>query len=237
VEQVVASVATSFAADEVAEVLTDHPGLAQTSPGELEGVLQLHHAFGDVTLTDTFSVRITATPQSNVPLLTEIGGRTAAIATQYKLEDVRALHCNPADRTACVAVLQDLSTRFPPGSRLLAYVDDLAMPYLYGLSHFEKYGKWPWGEYSHGALGLLEYYATAPEQTKASYEKIIQTLKSYNDFWPEFKKKLVNPGGQRSCICGSGQHFSKCHYEAWKGIKRLRAAMMRLGLDPARLAK
>ena len=212
--------AGSFSPQEVADVLKNHPQLELRGPGELEGVLQLNHTFDGITVTDTFSVRITAELESPVPVLREVGGRTAAIALKYKLQDPRDLHCNPGDGTACVCVLQEIPVRFPPGSPLLVYIDDLAIPYLFGLSHFDRYGNWPWGEYSHGAMGLVEFYAKAPEQTKANYEQILQTLRTYSDFWPDFKKKLRNPGGQRSCICGSGRPFARCHTEAWRGIRR-----------------
>lgn len=228
---------TSFPPSEVAEVLHVHPGLSLRSPGDLEGVLQIDHAFGEIALRDKFSVQISTIPQSHAPVLKEVGGRTAAIAKKYELADTKDLHCNPEDGTACVCVLQEMTTRFSVGSRLIAYIDELAVPYLYGLSYFDKFGKWPWAEYSHGALGLLEYYAKAPEQAKESYERVLQTLRSYTDFWPQFRNKLRNPGGRRLCICGSGQPFAKCHAEAWKGIRRMRTGLLRLGLDLEHLTK
>jgi hypothetical protein len=223
-----------FSAAEIEEVIAQYPGLQTKGLGVLEGEFVLHHTFNGVTLQDKFLVQITAENANSdrVPALREIGDRTKEIVLKHKLEDVRALHQNVHDGTACVCVKQQELTKFPPGSTLLVFVDNLVAPYLYGLSYYDRHGNWPWGEYSHGGLGLLEFYADAPEQTKEAYAAIIRTLQNHKDIWPSVRKQLRKPSANRECMCGSGKSFSKCHMQAWRGLCRMLAGIKRLGLKP-----
>ncbi|HZE59012.1 MAG TPA: SEC-C metal-binding domain-containing protein [Burkholderiales bacterium] len=116
-------------------------------------------------------------------------------------------------------------------------MDNLVVPYLYGLSYFDKFTAWPWGEYSHGGLGLLEFYCDAPEQSAARYAEIIGTLQSYKDIWPWIRKQLRKPNAKTQCICGSGAPFGKCHAAAWRGLCRMLAGIRRLGVTPDSLRK
>jgi len=231
--------AKNFDESEVAEVIALHPGLRQTSPGVLEGVVEIHRQYGSVVRQDTFSIRLTVhNPNSaRLPALREVGGRSKAIVLKHGYEDVRAVHQNLADGTACVCVKQEETKRFPPGARLVTFLDQLAIPYLYGLSYVEEFGKWPWAEYSHGGLGLLEFYGDSPGQcSKESLEEVMASLRADSD-WPDFYRQLKNPSAKRACLCGSGKAFGKCHHVAWQGLKNLISALAQLGLDPKSLQK
>jgi hypothetical protein len=232
-------VPTEFLPSEVEDVVNQYPGLIQKGPGVLEGDFVLHHKFGDVTLEDNFLIQVSIeNPNSDrVPALREIGGRTKQIVLKYELADVRALHQNLADGTACVCVKQDEATKFPLGSSLLVFMDNLAAPYLYGLSHYDKFGTWPWGEYSHGVLGILEFYCDAPEQTKRHYADIIRILQTYKDTWPWIRRQLRQPAAKTECVCGSGKTFGKCHPQAWGGLWRMVAGIRHLGVTPDALRK
>src|ERR1700684_1267857 len=94
-----------------------------------------------------------------MPALFETGGRTAAIAAKYGIEDHRDLHRNPGTGAACLCVKQEERRRFPKGANLPHFIEELVVPYLFGLSHFDDHGKWPWPDFSHGTLGIAEYYA------------------------------------------------------------------------------
>ena len=231
--------AREFDGSEVAEVVAQHPGLSQTGPGVLEGVIETHRQYGSVVLQDKFSIRLTAyNPNSSrLPALREIGGRSKAIVLKHGFEDVRAVHQNLADGTACVCVKQEEAERFPPGARLVAFLERLAVPYLYGLSYVDEFGKWPWGEYGHGGIGLLEYYADSPGQcSKEGLEEVIASLRAYSD-WLNYHRQLKKPSAKRACICGSGKAFGKCHRRAWQGLKNLISALEQLGLDAKSLQK
>ena len=183
-------------------------------------------------LKDSFQVRITATNpnSSRVPALYEIGGRTEVIAEKLGLTDLRTLHRNK-DGTVCVCVKQIEKRKFPPSSDLFVFVEELAVPYLYGLVHYEHHRIWPWGDYSHGSMGLLEFYAedTTPQTVEDIAEVLPSMRKDLN--WKEYHKQLRKPSAERSCLCGSGKPFRVCHKKAWQGLLHLRSEMLRLGLD------
>lgn len=228
-----------FSSAELDEVKAEYPGLQIKGPGLMEGQFVLHHTFNGVTLQDEFTIQVTSTNfnSERVPALLEIGGRTKEIVRKYKLPDVRELHQNLADGSACVCVKQEELTKFPPGSSLSTFMDNLAAPYLYGLSYYDKFGKWPWGEYSHGVLGILEFYADALDQTKEHYAEVIRILQNYKDVWPIVRKQLRKPSSARECMCGSGKSFRDCHPQAWRGLYRMLAGIRRIGLTPDSLRR
>lgn len=224
--------AKAFDEDEVREVVARYQGLRQASAGVLEGVIDIHHQHGAVVRRDSFSIRLAAhNGNSRLPALREVGGRSRAIVQKHGFEDVRALHQNLSDGTACVCVKQEETARFPPGARLLTFIEQLAIPYLYGLSYVDELGKWPWGEYSHGGLGLLEYYADNPAQdAKEDLAEVLASLKADSD-WADYHKQLRKPSSKRACICGSGKAFGKCHRRAWQGLKSFVYALERMGVN------
>ena len=128
-----------FSDKEIVAVKEKYPELERSAPGAIEGTLKMEAVYNGVTISDSFKVRITATnPHSDhVPALYEIGGRTQSIASKLGISDLRDLHRN-TNGTACVCVKQVEKVKFPPGSPLLVFIDNLAVPYLYGLAFFEK---------------------------------------------------------------------------------------------------
>ncbi len=221
---------------EISEVRTKYPELQLKSPSVLEGILHMRAEYEGSALNDNFTVQITASNphSSRLPALREIGGRTEAIAKKYGITDYRNLHRN-YDGTACVCIKQVEKQQFPPGSSLIVFVEELVVPYLYGLSHFEQHGKWPWPDYSHGALGLLEFYAdNTQEQTREDIAEVIATIRR-DPNWKLYHKQLRKPSSKRSCLCGSRKPFDECHSKAWRGIAPLRAELQRLGLNLAGL--
>jgi hypothetical protein len=66
---------------------------------------------------------------------------------------------------------------------------------------FEKSGKWPFGERSHGEKGLVEAYA---DVLGISHKKqdVTYHLRLLSQDWPK---------GHWLCPCGSGQRLRNCH--------------------------
>jgi len=222
----------AFSDEEVAAAITMHPRLARTGPGKLEGEVVVHAVYDGEEIKDCFKVRITKdNPASDrVPALHEIGGRTEAVAAKWGLADTRDLHRNPDGGSACVCVRQEEADKFPSGSDLTFFIDGLARDYLYGLAFYDRHRRWPWGERSHGSLGLLEFYAdnTTPQKQDAIEAIIPSFLKEKN--WLDYDKQLRRPRGHSPCLCGSGLPFRKCHPVALQGVVRLAAELDRLGV-------
>jgi len=225
-----------FSSEEIALVISKYPKLARTSPGNLEGVLEMTAVYEDYPITDQFRVKITnVNPHSSrLPALCETSGRTEEIARKYGIRDTRDLHRN-SDGTACVCVKQMERHKFPDGSSLIVFVEQLAVPYLYGLSYYDQHGRWPWKEYSHGGIGLLEFYSDDfPYQAREDIQGLAGAFRKELN-WKEYHKQLRKPSAERSCLCRSGKPFHKCHNRAWRGLSRLLEEMNCLGIDPAKL--
>lgn len=215
----------SFSQEEISLVQTKFPKLKLEQQGIWKGDLDFFAEYEGYQIKDSFKIFIITpdTYPSQLPFLIEIGGRTQAIAQKYKIADLRRLHCNPRqNNTACLCVKQEEKNRFPAGSNLVFFIESLVIPYLFGLSYFEKHGKWaPWGEYSHGALGILECHAEYPGNiTEQDIREIIRILRT-DENWKEYSKQLRKPSGEKFCICGSRKPFIKCHKLAWQGLQRL----------------
>lgn len=225
-----------FSETEIIEVIARYPKLQSYSGSVLEGHLDIHAEYNGFRITDSFLIRVTSSNLNSdkTPALREIGGRTEAIARKYQIEDLRDLHRN-FDGTACVCVRQMESRKFPSGSPLLLFIENLVVPYLYGLSYYDKHGKWPWADYSHGALGLLEFYAEDEQQkTESDIHDVIMQVKRERN-WKEYHKQFRKPSADKLCICGSRKSFHKCHGRAWRGVLRLHADLLRLDLNLDRL--
>jgi hypothetical protein len=214
-----------FTEESIAEVLAAFPGLTRTEPIGVQGRVQLHASFRGRELKDLFAIRITpkSTYSSYLPALFETGGRTRAIARARGVRDLRDLHQNPDDRSACVCPPQLERVKCPPGSGLLVFMHELAIPYLYGLRYYQDNGSWPWGEYGHGALGILECYGELGcNSERSELDRLAHVVRGAG---PEYKKQMNRPSAKRACPCGSGTPFRDCHPPAWKGLKLLVAAL------------
>jgi len=233
--------AALFSDEAVAEVTSRYPGLTRAGPRSIAGVIDVHAIYLGEEIKDTFTVKIRAdNPHSTyLPALYETGKRTASIARSWKIRDLRDLHHN-TDGTACVCVRQEERQHFPEGSGLLSFVEALAVPYLCGLHRFERDGRWPGGDYSHGSVGLLEYYAEPTQPL--SYEEAIMVFETIRRevAWRDYYKQVRRPSPERRCLCGSGKPFNRCHPVAWQGVLNLRRELERLRLslrDPLASAK
>lgn len=225
-----------FPKTEVSEVIAKYDGLQQKSVRVLEGTLDMRAEFGGLLLADSFAVQIAAAnPHSDrVPALREIGGRTEAIANKHGIRDLRDLHRNN-DGTACLCVTYAESQRFPDGSTLLSFIESLVVPYLYALSFFDKNKKWPWPDYSHGVVGLLEFWGENDAlRTAAELGDLVSRVRREAN-WTAYHKQFRKPSAERLCICGSQKSFQLCHPRAWRGVLRVHDDLQRLGLNLDRL--
>jgi hypothetical protein len=225
-----------FTAEEISDVQNRYPRLRVAENGVAEGIFDLHAVYQGEERRDAFQVRIVAPSDypSSMPSLFETGGRTAAIAAKHGIEDQRDLHRNPGTGTACLCVKQEEARRFPKGSNLPHFVEELVVPYLFGLSHFDEHGKWPWPDHSHGDLGIIEYYADASDDP--STESIGSTLDllKRDVHWRELRRQIRKPSAMRMCVCGLRKPISRCHKGVWAGIIKLNSDMQKLGLDVRR---
>jgi hypothetical protein len=223
-----------FTVEDLAMIAARYPQLRLTDVGIIEGIFDLHAVFAGEERKDAFTVRIAPSgyPRA-MPTLTEVGGRTAAIAAKYGITNLADLHQNPGG-TACLCVKQDEADRFPKGAGMAHFVEELVVPYLFGLSHFNDNGKWPWPDYSHGVLGIAEYYADAVDAPSPQAIATTLVLLQADSAWRQFSRQIRKPSAMRRCICGSRKPISRCHKRVWIAVQMLYRDIHGLGLNMRR---
>lgn len=124
------------------------------------------------------------------PKVFEIGGRIPRSLDR---------HVN-SNGECCIAVWENWLIRAEDHS-FKAFMDGPLYEFFLSQYWFEKTGKWPFGEWTHGPMGLVEAYAHAlgipNEQTCLIYYLRLLSLD-----WPK---------GHWRCPCGSGKLLRHCH--------------------------
>ncbi len=226
-----------FTEEEITLVRRRFPKLALIGPSVWEGVVDVNATYNEHHIQDIFQVIIGVSPNypNEIPVLFVDKERLEAIAKKHSLNDKRDLHYNPTNGISCLCAKQEEKSKFPPGSTIADFVDNLVIPYLYGLSFYDSNGRWPWGEYSHGGLGLLEYYVLNRIDLTKEDILIVAGILGKDDRWAMFSKLLLKPSPSRSCPCGSSKGIEKCHEDAWVGASHLLNEMKRLKLNPYKI--
>jgi len=176
------------------ELIQIFPGLKlfEDTPGRwvIRGVLSFSAKYQDKTINDAFSMLITLPedyPESP-PIVQETGGRIPPDFHQYP------------DRTLCLGAPAEVWRRFKKDPRLITFVSTMVVEYLYGYAYYEKYGKLPFGELSHGSKGIREYYQEIFNTNDVMV--VLSILKPMAE---------GNYRGHLPCPCGSGKISRKCH--------------------------
>ena len=183
----------------------------------------------DTYIDDKYNIEIELLREfpKQFPLVREVGGRIQQIAEKYSLKDVRDLHINKIQNNAiCLCPKPAEKLIYPGEIDLVHFINNLVVPFFYELSYYDKTGYWPWNEYSHGDLGILEFYRENKEKNDLSLaKKCYECLKEKNE---QNKKYIINKNvikGHSPCICGSKEKFRKCHKVALEGIWALRTIL------------
>lgn len=236
---IVATKGYIFSENEIVFVRSKFPKLTLVSESVWEGVVDIDAAYENIHIVDTFKVRIGVFQNfpSELPIVNEIGGRIKIIADKYGITDYRDLHINPRTDTICLCVKQEEKIKVPPGSTFVDFLNNLVVPYFFGLSYYEKNRVWPWGEYSHGGLGLLEYYSDNKVPLSSNdLEQLTFNLRR-DQLWQLYSKRLRDSGLSKRCVCGSESSFISCHAKAADGMCHVLSEVRRLHLNAYKLFK
>jgi len=130
----------------------------------------------------------------------------------------------------CLEAPVEVKRRFAVHRDLLHFVDEQVIPYLFACSYKKDVGSVPFGERSHGELGLLEYYR---EQFGTSGIPTLKLLRLLADG--------ITPAGM-ACPCGSSRSLADCHGPKVEELRqyqhpRMFEAELRAIVRLARLAK
>jgi len=143
-----------------------------------------------------------------LPQLREIGGLTESVRR-------RGISTHVFESgVACLGTPHECHEALGARWTLRQFVEVLVIPYLFALSIAAETGSWPWGERSHGLLGILEFFGevgTTDDAIARSVERDTE-LRTFlaTARWPD-----------ECCPCGSREPFSTCHRLARRGLARL----------------
>lgn len=229
----------TFSEEEIVFTRSKFPKLTLVSESVWDGIIDIDATYNDIHIVDSFQVKIGVFRDfpTELPIVNEVGGRIKVIADKYGITDYRDLHANPRTDTICLCVKQEEKYKVPPGSTFVDFLNNLVVPYFFGLSYYEKNRVWPWGEYSHGGLGLLEYYSdNKVSLTSDDLELLTSNLKR-DEKWKSYSKRLRDSNLSKKCVCGSEKPFNSCHTKAADGMSHVLSEVHRLHLSSYKLFK
>jgi len=177
--------------------------LIETEDGRfiVSGNLSFSHSHDGKTVEDDYDVEIVIPndyPQ-NPPAVKE---------TSNKIPRNKDNHVNPKDGTLCLGAPLAVKRKFAQQRNLLWFVIEQVISFLFLYSYKRDYGLLPFGELSHGAGGLLEYY---------------NDLFSVQDNWQVLGLLKIladdNYRGHALCPCGSSKKVRFCHGDLLREIR------------------
>lgn len=184
-----------------AELSERYGGLTLSANGDCSnticGKFSFDVSYNGREIKDEFEIQINIPNDypDSPPIAKEIGNRIP-----------KDFHTNP-DESLCLSSPLRVRMRFSKNKTLLGFVDELVIPFLYSYRHLQEYGEMPYGEFSHGGMGILECYrehfGTSSDNVALSFLKILVS---------------GNYRGHHTCPCGSGKKIRQCHGEKLKRL-------------------
>jgi hypothetical protein len=156
----------------------------------LKGIYQFKTEYRGIPFQDSFNLKFNF-PQNypeNIPLVNEL---------DKKIPD-KFHHFTNGNLCLCTPLEQWLV--FSKEPTLENYIKNLLNPYLLSWLWYDKFNEMPWGERSHGVMGLVQSY-----QEKLNINDLEHTIL----FMVKFIKNEMYQ--RQDCPCGSGLPFRKCH--------------------------
>jgi hypothetical protein len=175
------------------EVIKEYPNLILFWEGDIaviEGDLHFIAAYNGVQIEDTYKIKIVLPHDypNSLPVTKEIGNRIPSYFHKF------------TDDSLCLEVYAKIKLEFSEKPSLLFYIQRFVVQYLFSYSYKKTYGELPYGERSHGDLGILEFYHELLGISDSS--SIIGAL------------RILAKGvyrGHHLCFCGSGLKLRSCH--------------------------
>lgn len=177
------------------------------------GSIYFTREYGGHKISDNYDLEIyLATKKGSIlPQAKEIGGKIMNLSNRLNCR-LLDLHINETDNTLCLTIDKREEEYFTNGFDISEYFRNLLEPFLFWISHLDKYGKAPWGEYAHGNLGHLELYA----EGRISINELKDIIA--NKELMEFK----NMKGHYLCPCKSKIKLKNCHKLIYNAAYKLK---------------
>ncbi len=198
----------------------------------LSGRLAFEANFKGREISDEYKIEIDLNRVNPLPLVKEVGGKIERLSTK-KNKNLEDLHTNKGDMNDGLCLCSRLKSfeccdQFKNSlNPLFDFIKELVIPFFYGISYFEKFNEFPFGELSHGEEGLLQDI----EGNLSLYRYLEPYAKTYPDEYKVFRFAYSNMlfkkgffkrkiGRNEMCPCNSGQKYKKCHRDIIDIIKR-----------------
>lgn len=110
------------------------------------------------------------------------------------------------DGSICLAALTEIRSFLRLNPTVLEFINKFFHSFFFSLEWFERYKQYPFGERSHGRIGMLEYYLEKWDADEELFQKLARML---------IKRKYR---GHLECLCKSGLKIRKCHGKYLKNI-------------------
>ena len=194
----------------VKELQEDQPLLAivaeHSDKVQVAGKYVLFVEYNNEVFSDSFDLEIIIDKYFpyTVPIVKELGGR---IQSDNYGEHIYS------DRSLCLEIPTRILIDLDKNPSLKYFSKEYIQPFLFGFIYYQKYCQFPFGEYKHGELGLLEYYCTVFKVEKSHQVCKLLGLVFYDIF-----------NSQCKCPCGSGQKYWDCHNQQVNNMRQSKYA-------------
>ncbi|MBL7767499.1 MAG: SEC-C domain-containing protein [Flavipsychrobacter sp.] len=200
-----------FFVEQLAEAEESYPKLKPTLTEAgyvLAGDLDVIDKTGKLWETYQIEIHYTDGFPYRFPLLYETGGKIPKIADWHVYEDTL---------TCCVKVLPAEIIRCLNGITITEYIREEALPYFFNQTHRRLEGFYVNGEYSHGLMGIYQFYEEAL-RTGKDVKKLLRLM--------HFIATNERPGRTSICFCGSGKKFRNCHRDTFDELRQLGSSVL-----------
>lgn len=218
-----------------------YPGMGPTESGGVSGVVNLSATYhrernlfqilypggedviGGLQLAGTFNISIEQRmhdSSSRLPAL-RIEGLTSN-ANRHISRDGTACLCSPFVEKEFLE----------PSFAFRSYLEELVIPFLFGQLYYERENDWPWDQYSHGDLGILESYE--PATSRVDVEECLSQLRRENLMWTRVRRILRQRGAvsdSTPCVCKLRHRMAGCHPRALRGLRQLRQDLRAMNIQ------
>lgn len=179
---------------------------------KIEGELSFKINNDGYKIADKYMIRVDFNKydSNGLPQVFEISGKIYAIAKKYKI-DAGELHINP-NGDFCLSIQKEKLGIKHETFSLKDFLENHVEMFLYQMSYFDKEGTLPWGEYAHGYLGHIEYYA----EGEIDLNELLVRLDKVEIM------SILMLNRQSKCLCDSGEKLRKCHPLIFKGINKMK---------------
>jgi SEC-C motif len=199
--------------NQLEEIIEKYPKLYKFTSNNiliLKGFIDVIDNNGKVW--DTFEIEIHPIDKfpNAFPILFEIGGKIPRNSDWHIYDN----------GSCCLTVPPNETIVCKNGITVLEFIDEWVLPYLANQVYRNLTGNFANGEYSHGVLGIIEFY-----------EKLLVT-KNENEIVKilYFILKENKPKRTNICFCGSRKKFRHCHKDVFEKTILIGEDMLRTNL-------